>query len=634
MNYLHILLLCLAGLVLPAIARSQISTVQDQSLDSLINWLGEHIYDPADSIYVLAHSALYQAMESGTPAQAAKCHNNLAAWHYGHAESEDQDSILHHDQKALEYFLLAGDTASAAGAYLQVGSDLVSSNEYQEAQNLIFQGIELYEQLEMPDRIAGAYAKLSFLFRNMGDLDKAMEYGERSVTMFRNDAPEGYVVEPLLYLISAYTDAGQADAAIDRANLALEEITNAGGKEEDPGGYLRVMGLRGKAYESKEQLNLAMADYEEAWAFAKSLVEKEEQADGYKGDIGSILRKQGKYTEAIPYLEDYLNHLSERNYSATTWQQFLSLAECYEQTNQPNKALQATQRGWTVRDSMLNGRINALETELEVKYATAQKEETIASQEARIGQQRRIVWLALGGLLLLACIAVIIWLAYRRNQRLAKALANKNEENEVLLKEIHHRVKNNLQVISSLLSLQSAQVQDPTVRSSVLESQNRVRSMALIHQKLYQNDNLAAIEMKDYFETLGRSILKSFGASSKHIELVTPMEELELDVDTAIPVGLIVNELITNSMKYAFGDKQEGEIRISLQREHPDQLTLVVADTGPGLSATAEESDPASGFGSQLVHLLTIQLNGQLETKQEKGMVTTLRFEPTKNEAA
>jgi two-component sensor histidine kinase/tetratricopeptide (TPR) repeat protein len=634
MNYLHILLLCLAGLVLPAIARSQISTVQGQSLDSLINWLGEHIYDPADSIYVLAHRALYQAMESGTPAQVAQCHNNLAAWHYGHAESEDQDSILYHDQKALEYFLLARDTASAAGAYLQVGSDLVSSNEYQKAQNLIFQGIELYEQLEMPDRIAGAYAKLSFLFRNMGDLDKAMEYGERSVTMFQKEAPEGYVVEPLLYLISAYTDAGQADAAIGRANLALEEIANAGGKEEDPGGYLRVVGLRGKAYESKEQLNLAMADYEEAWAFAKSLVEKEEQADGYKGDIGSVLRKQGKYTEAIPYLEDYLNHLSERNYSATTWQQFLSLAECYEQTNQPNKALQATQRGWTVRDSMLNGRIDALETELEVKYATAQKEETIASQEARIGQQRRIVWLALGGLLLLACIAVIIWLAYRRNQRLAKALANKNEENEVLLKEIHHRVKNNLQVISSLLSLQSAQVQDPTVRSSVLESQNRVRSMALIHQKLYQNDNLAAIEMKDYFETLGRSILKSFGASSKRIELVTPMEELELDVDTAIPVGLIVNELITNSMKYAFGNKQEGEIRISLQREHPDHLTLVVADSGPGLSATPEEPDPASGFGSQLVHLLTIQLNGQLETKQEKGMVTTLRFEPTKNEAA
>ena len=128
-------------------------------------------------------------------------------------------------------------------------------------------------------------------------------------------------------------------------------------------------------------------------------------------------------------------------------------------------------------------------------------------------------------------------------------------EKEVLLQEIHHRVKNNLEIVSSILALQSAQIQNPDAVDALQESQNRVHSMSMIHQKLYQGENLGTIEMKDYFINLGSHILDSFGVE-KRITLEYVTETLELDIDTAVPLGLIVNELLTNVMKYSFINKR------------------------------------------------------------------------------
>jgi two-component sensor histidine kinase len=205
-------------------------------------------------------------------------------------------------------------------------------------------------------------------------------------------------------------------------------------------------------------------------------------------------------------------------------------------------------------------------------------------------------------------------------------LATKNAENELLLKEIHHRVKNNLQTISSLLNLQSASIKDPNALEAVQESQSRVRSMALIHQKLYQGENLAAVNMKEYFEAMGQSMLHSFGETGKRITLEVPMNDLELDVDTAIPLGLIANELVTNSLKYAFPDGQKGQIEISLTAEPNQQFCLRIADNGVG--QTESPVVQGTGFGTRLVKLLAIQLNGNVETNTAKGLATLVRFSP------
>jgi two-component sensor histidine kinase len=132
------------------------------------------------------------------------------------------------------------------------------------------------------------------------------------------------------------------------------------------------------------------------------------------------------------------------------------------------------------------------------------------------------------------------------------------------MKEIHHRVKNNLEIVSSLLALQSSQIDDPGTKEAMLEGQNRVHSIGIVHQKLYQGPNLGGIEMKDYFLNLGESILDSFGAEER-VKIELAMGKLDLDIDTAVPLGLIVNELLTNTLKYAFPNGQKGNVRIRLE---------------------------------------------------------------------
>lgn len=274
-----------------------------------------------------------------------------------------------------------------------------------------------------------------------------------------------------------------------------------------------------------------------------------------------------------------------------------------------------------------------------------EKEQAQQLEAAKVANQTRVSFTILTGML--SVFAGIAFILYRNNRQKKKAnrllqgkkeeiektvaqleaaqvlLAAKNAENELLLKEIHHRVKNNLEVVSSLLALQSDKISDPNVQEAMLANRNRVQSMGIIHQKLYQGDQLATIEMRDYFINLSESILDSFDADG-HIRVDCDMPELVLDIDTAISVGLITNELLTNSLKYAFVGKQSGTVSISLTRSGTDSFLLQIADDGIGkLVGTAAKG---TGFGTQLVELLARQLDGVLTYENQQGTLVKLRF--------
>ena len=202
-------------------------------------------------------------------------------------------------------------------------------------------------------------------------------------------------------------------------------------------------------------------------------------------------------------------------------------------------------------------------------------------------------------------------------------LSTKNNENVLLLKEIHHRVKNNLEVVSGLLALQSEKMDDPHMQEAMLASQNRVQSMGILHQKLYQSEHLAFIEMKNYFENLCLNILDSYNETER-IKVHIDMKELELDVDTALPLGLIVNELLTNSLKYAFPDGEKGQIELSLKNLDKDNFQLKICDNGVG--KPLNEKAKGTGFGTQLVDLLTRQIDGKLIQDLSKGTMILINF--------
>ncbi|MDQ7799101.1 MAG: PAS domain S-box protein [Candidatus Edwardsbacteria bacterium] len=200
------------------------------------------------------------------------------------------------------------------------------------------------------------------------------------------------------------------------------------------------------------------------------------------------------------------------------------------------------------------------------------------------------------------------------------------KEKEVLLKEIHHRVKNNLQVIASLLNLQTGYVQDERYKKMFLESQNRVRSMALVHEKLYRSGDLSGIDFSEYVQGLMRDLYLSYGITQGDVELTTDIMEDKIPVDIAIPCGLIVNELATNSFKYAFKDPQrKGQIKISFKKDAAGICTLEMSDNGPGISQ-ALNLKTVPTLGLQLVDSLVGQLDAEIKITNDGGTRATIKF--------
>lgn len=183
----------------------------------------------------------------------------------------------------------------------------------------------------------------------------------------------------------------------------------------------------------------------------------------------------------------------------------------------------------------------------------------------------------------------------------------KSEENELLVKEIHHRVKNNLQIVISLLRMQMNDVELPETRQQLNDAINRVMTMSLIHQKLYQDNELASINPKRYFENLSKEIL-SIAGNDRDIRVTIDAQIQDVGLKTIVPLGLMINELLSNSLKHAFSDATKGEITIHLSRQNGNYLRFIYCDSG----RWKEPSGQSNGFGSELLQMLTVQLEGKV----------------------
>lgn len=297
---------------------------------------------------------------------------------------------------------------------------------------------------------------------------------------------------------------------------------------------------------------------------------------------------------------------------------------------QLDTAAQYHERMYAYRDTVQRRANQTTSLELEERFAAAEREAEIATQQLQINRQRTQLY-GVGALLLLTFGVGTIF--YFLSQKLRRRNAQKERlvrEKEALIGEVHHRVKNNLQVVSSLLSLHRREVADQQARDALRESQGRVQAMGLIHQKLYRTDGEAtSVHMPDYLRDLGETLLDAYRLDDR-VELFFDVSDISLDVDVAIPLGLIVNELVTNSLKYAFPGGREGTIEIAFHySEDKKDYELTVTDNGVGTAAPADRATPSpagTGFGSRLIEMLTRQLGGGLRHTAEDGYTTQLRF--------
>ena len=553
-----------------------------------------------------------------------------------HANLSQLDSARLFFDRAMAGYRATGNKKGQATTHFKIAWVHKHKGEIEAAMAADLQALRLMEELGDQAGIAGALGRVSEDLRNQERSAEALDYARRAIGICQKNNFQQELPYALRYAGDACIAMGDNAQALHYYTQALDLTRSLNGS---PINVADIINCRGNALKRLGRYTEALQDYQVCLTNS----EKANYPGGVftaLANLGEVNLLLGKYAEALPYQLKTIELQEQGGDLANLTENYGHASTIYEQLGDFPSALLYQKKARQMRDSMASVQSDAAISELRTRYETEKKEATIAAQGRQISQQQLVQWLSIGVAALLAALLFFLFRSYRLRTRTNRLLAAanakleaKNQENQLLLKEIHHRVKNNLQTISSLLNLQSAGIADANALEAVRESQGRVRSMALIHQNLYQGENLAAVEMKGYFETLGQAMLHSFGPAGQQVALNVAMNELEMDVDTAIPLGLIANELLTNALKYAFPENQAGAIEISLTPEPDHQFCLRIADNGVGLSDNGAAAPPSTQFGSQLVQLLAIQLNGRVERQTTPGLATLVRFKPLSNAA-
>ncbi|WP_411031900.1 histidine kinase dimerization/phosphoacceptor domain -containing protein [Spongiimicrobium sp. 3-5] len=528
--------------------------------------------------------------------------------------------------KALEVLEEAKSLVNAEDLpflYTQMGYVFERRGELGKAADYAMESLRLGQELQDKKAIAMAYSDLSNLFWKQTKFQKGLEYGLRSLKIFEERGINDLDYDFTLYVVG---NNHLALGAYEKAQRYYEHAIAIG---ERYGFYNNLSDV----YISLTDLYAYLNQFDKAAIAGENAVKYAELLDNNFMmmrswlSIGKYQNLQGKYISAVESLEKSIDiatadfgdefHLS---------QAYETLGKAYAGSHNYKKAYEAFAKYDELKDLVFTSEADHRTSLLHTEFEVAQKEGTIAQQEIQIRKQQfRQTLISIATALLLFSV-VLFYNAIKVNRRKNRLLQKQNEEKEFLLKEIHHRVKNNLEIVSSLLSLQASEIKDSQVKELMEESQSRVHSMGMIHQKLYQGKSLASVEMKDYFINLGHYIISAFGAEDR-INIHCDMPPLELDVDMAIPIGLIVNELLTNALKYAFPNGRQGKITISLTHTH-HHLLLQVSDNGIGMEENVKKE--GTGFGTRLIDLLTRQLDGKMVLNINQGTSVSFKFQLNK----
>lgn len=452
-----------------------------------------------------------------------------------------------------------------------------------------------------------AYSDLSNLLWKQGKYEEGLEYGLKSLLFFEERNIIDLDYDFTLYVVgNNYLRLKQYEKAKQYYERSIEIGERYGFYNNLSDVYISLVDL----YAYRNQFSKAEAAGKNAIKYAYLLDNAFMLMRSYLA-VGELQSQNGEHLAAIENIQKSIA-VATPNFGDGFFlsKAYNSLGNAYAENEQYQEAYRAFTQYDSLNKIVFTAEADQRISQLQTEFNVAQKENTIKLQKTKLLQQQtnqNFIGLIAVFLFL---ILTVLFISFNNNRRKNILLRKKNDEKEFLLKEIHHRVKNNLEVVSSLLALQTAQIKDPKVASAMKESQNRVYSMSIIHKRLYQSEYLSSIEMKDYFINLGNHILDSFGEKTR-IKIIYKMPELHLDVDTAVPLGLIVNELLTNSLKYAFPNKRMGEIIINLEKKSAYEIELLVKDNGIG--QTEGEPVKGTGFGKKLIDLLNRQLDGTMQ---------------------
>lgn len=504
--------------------------------------------------------------------------------------------------QSLEVFLNAlivaeriSDEEAQSGILNGIGNTYKGQGNLEDALEAHTKALNIRLRLGKQDLLADSYNNIGLVYKKMNEPDQALYYFKKSLVIRRktqHNRGQSFTYNNIGLL---FIDLGKPDSAIHYLDksMKIKEL------RDDPGelaiGYVNL----GEAY-------LAKKDYAQAEKY-------------YKQSI-----KFGEYDENLGVRLEAL----------------LGMSELYYATGKIEEAYQLLHQHQALRDSIFEQDNRRIIRELQASYKLQKSELEISQleQQRRVQQlelqnyelERNSFLIVLGGIGIIGILLLARFYSVSKfnkklrdtNQELRETLVS-NEEKETLLKEIHHRVKNNLQIITSLIRLQSDNINDPEAAQLFSEAQHRIKSMALVHEELYRTDNFSSIDVREYIERLSAELIYTYALQHQvSMELHTDVDKL--GINTLIPLGLIMNEILTNVLKHAFDD-QIGTIRISITTIADKEYELIAEDNGKGFPEGIDIEN-LNSLGLDLIKTLTEQLDGTLELSNNPGARYTITF--------
>lgn len=533
---------------------------------------------------------------------------NDIAWEYAY---ENSDSALYYGYLALQIGTqnkIKAKKTTIANTYGTLGIIYDVEGDKQKAVDNYLQSLEILKAEQDTSGIAIASNNIGALFHTMEEHEKALAYFQQSFEMELSVSDTAGAIGSLINISVCYKNLNESD----KAKQLLRQAQSLSQAKDDTLA-MQIHNNFGANYLHKQQLDSALNSFETAIVFADRSGNNYDQSTSFE-NIARIHLMQGNGRLARKNIRLALDIAEEGQFFTLLINAYETAFEVYLHQQEIDSAFLFKNRFESLRDSIRGQENMKRVDEIEAQYQLSEKERALLEKDLKIaeGENAEIFYLGtlIFSLLLIVTIALITFLKVRSNRELRsknRLIRAALDEKEILMREIHHRVKNNIQSIKSIINIQKRKSKNPEVVEHLNLTLNRVNTMAIIHQRLYKQESIQEVTTTTYFSDLIKEAVRIYHFKESDLELNNTIDQVHLDLDTLFTLGLIINELVTNSCKY--GVSEDGKLRLWFSlRAQENQLQLEFKDGGK----EKESPEESSSVGSTLIQALVRKLNGKI----------------------
>jgi two-component sensor histidine kinase len=582
-----------------------------------------YLYQRSDSLALKSFDEQMNFLaELNDSATMAMCYNNIGLVHYNRSEYEN---CIQYYQKSLAIERALNDQNTVAESLLNIGIVYGEQGDYEKAFANLLQAVPIFEKKKSFKRLASCYNSIANLHLKLDESDEALSYHFQSLKLSQKNKYKKGIAMSFTNIGETYKEQGKYDSALVYLNRSLILKNEIGDKAL----IASSLDLLGEVYFLQKDFIQAENFYLQSMQLKQEVVDPKGKATTMN-KLGALYIQWQKYDLAI-------KNLDEARKIATTSGAKKILLDNYEITITALRAKGADKEALhyydlytELNESILGEQKTKAISELQVKYDTEKKEQRIIflAEQAKataaiLSKKNTLIYSLVISSFLLIMIVLISLKAYRsgvKSNKQSKVIIEQKqmllEQKQNVMQELHHRVKNNLQMLSSLLKLQRGRLEDESTKNAIKAVEHRLNAMLFIHQDLYGESVGSEVSMKEYLRKLIDNLLFSYGYSKDQVKINLSADILSLDPDKALSIGFICNEVISNSFKHAFSKTGKPELTIILKKEN-DLLHFTLADNGKGMSVE-NDIEKTNSFGLRLIQMFVKDLQGKLSMESDQ----------------